>query len=123
MTLLTSEATAHEPHPARSVSRVNRCTAVRAPAMKASGLPPERRFRDRDLDGSWPNAAQGDHPGIDLLAMITSPGLALFLTVGFVAGLSLNGGTILGGFISERACVLFFLWALALSACVTARRA
>ena len=60
---------------------------------------------------------------MELLAIVARLGLALFLTAGFAAGLSLNTSMTLASPNMVRACEGFFFWALALISYVTSRRA
>ena len=112
----------HASGSAGGFSRVHCICTARSTTSKTTGSLSKPRIWDRELDRPGLNADPSDHADVDLLAIVARLGLAFFLTAGFVAGLSLNGGTILGDFISERACVFFFFWALALSACVTGRK-
>ncbi len=76
---------------------------------------------DRELDSSAPNSAPHYHLGIELLAIVARLGLALVMTVGFAAGLSLNNGMNLASPFFVKVCGRVFLWALALVSCVTSR--
>jgi hypothetical protein len=60
--------------------------------------------------------------GLELLVMAARLGCAIFLTMGFAAGLGVSGGTTLANPIAVRLCVGFFLWSLALISYVTSRR-
>ena len=76
-----------------------------------------------NADGSTPKVQAACDLGPELLAIITRLVFAIFMTLGFAAGLGLSGGTTLTNQIAVRLCEGFFLWSLALISCVTSRRA
>jgi hypothetical protein len=61
--------------------------------------------------------------GLELIVIAARLGFAVFLTMGFAAGVGLRGGMSLANPIAVRLCAGFFLWSLALISCVTSRRA
>jgi hypothetical protein len=61
--------------------------------------------------------------GLEFLAIIAKLGLAVFLTVGFVAAIGLTSGVSPINPIAVRLCTGFFLWSLTLILSVTSRSA
>ena len=76
-----------------------------------------------NVDGSTPKVQATYDLGPELLAIIIRLVFAIFLTLGFAAGLGLSGGTNIASPIAVRLYEGFFLWSVALISCVTSRRA
>ena len=123
MTRLTPRHMGHDPGSPEVLLRVHRGSTARPPVAKIPAPISRQGLWDRALDGSAPKVASSDHLGMELLAIVSRLGLALFLTAGFAAGLSLNTGMTLASPNTVRACEGVFFWALALISCTTSRRA